>query len=326
MKMILVFFTCYLPLLHAVHLGEVRNIDPSPVGALVKIERSDFKYIDYFNSYPSIKVSCSLVRIAKDIAITNNHCVYPFIDDNGKWDLYKGFELFVSFSPKLVKTTSKDEIVLHKIKNVLHQYDVSNNKNKEFWDRLMSGLSGSTWNEILNKFIPSDMALIQFEVNSEEQNFSIAQLGLPQDYNHELPIVFSGYGPREFAPGGEPTSKNNGIKLYNDGVLVKSNPEVPDNTKISWTISNGNAGGLPTDSGGYIGTIDSETNTHVLYSLIIMNPFKTIELTDGRTQYISAVKRFENKDIDWIKESINKLYELDEGDQIKLISHPRYEF
>ena len=313
--------------MYAIHNGKEQKKTSSAVGAIVKIEKSDFPYLEYFKSYPSIKVECSLTRIAKDMAITNTHCIYPYLDkQTGEWDVYKGFGIYISFSNELKKTTSYEKIILHPIKNVLHGYDPFDQINKEFWKKLMTQFGEISWNEKLNKFIPSDLAIIQFDINSKEKDINIAKIVVSDENSLKEDIIISGYGPKNYGENGAPVTRGNGKKLYNSGTLLKNDINLWDTDKVSWFISRGYSGGLPTDSGGFIGKIDESTNTHFLHSLIIMSPYKINDLENGEKEYISPVKRLNEDDIDWINESIHKLYDLSSSNQIQAVSNPRYQF
>ncbi len=296
----------------AIHLGKVDPHSISPVGAIVKIETSDFKYAKSFGYYPSIKVKCSLVRIAKNKAITNTHCVYPYINEQGKWLQDEHHSIFVSFSKDLSNYGKYSDIKLYPIKKIIQQINYNDNQSVQKWNRYLNYADDITWEEIINYFVPRDIAIIEFEVDPRENKINIAKLQSSNSYLNQIPVTVSGYGPVYFDK-----LDNNGIRRVNSGTLVKRIPSFFENDNISWFVGVRNQGGLPTDSGGFIGEI--KQGIFDLHGLIVIAPYEIETLDNETKKYYSAIKQFRPRDIVWINKMINKLNQIKNSNSVEIL-------
>lgn len=298
----------------AIHLGKIDQHQVSPVGAIVEIENSDFPYAKALGYYPSIKVKCSLVRIDKNKAITNTHCVYPYIDENGHWKFDEHITAYISFSSNLTKMGHSEDIILHSIKKVVHQVNYNNPTLKKKWSDYMDHNVELTWEEMINYFVPRDVAIIEFATNQKEEEFKLAEVADSSTYGKEVDTFVIGYGPDQYDK-----LDNNGIRRINSGKIIKSIPEFYDNNLISWFIGIVNQGGLPTDSGGFIGEIHN--NQYKLHSMIVVSPYQIDELPNGNTKYSSSIKQFSPYDVKWVNQVINLLDDLDDSGDVQALYH-----
>ena len=313
MRMLLIFILSLLSHnSYSIHLGLIDTQDISPVGAFVKIEKSDFPYAQSLGYFPSIKVKCSLVRIAKNKAITNTHCIYPYLNQNGKWKNDEHHSVYISFSKELLRTTSIDDIILHKITKIAHQINYKHPLSRQKWDDYMDYKVGHTWQRIIKYFVPRDVAIVEFDINPKEKTFKIAKVKSSTSYKDKINVFVSGYGPDQFDK-----IENNGVRRLNKGQIVKSIPTYFDNNLISWFVGVINQGGLPTDSGGFIGEI--KDNEYSLHSMIVVSPYDIDKDNPKGTKYTSAIKQFNLSDIKWIHETINMLDDLSESRDVQAL-------